>query len=143
MLYNNITWLTFRLFFCVVIYFFAQFCLAGENDAPPQDGGNGNGEENMFAILDADSDGRISLEEFNVEWHNAPDGLWEQEDQNGDGFISYDEFSGPKGSGPPQGGNGQQGGNGDEDVFSVLDTDQDGVYTFQGVSGDDDDRTWY
>jgi len=97
----------------------------------------------MFAILDADSDGRISLEEFNVEWHNAPDGLWEQEDQNGDGFISYDEFSGPKGSGPPQGGNGQQGGNGDEDVFSVLDTDQDGVYTFQGVSGDDDDRTWY
>lgn len=94
----------------------------GQGGEPAGQGGEGGGEENMFAILDADSDGRISSEEFNVEWHNAPEGLWEQEDRDGDGFITYDEFSGPKGSAPPAGG--EEGG--DEDVFSVLDQDQDG-----------------
>lgn len=99
------------------------------------EGGGGEGEggdaapENMFAILDIDSDNRISQDEFNVEWHNAPEGLWEQEDANDDGFISYDEFGGPKGEGgAPQGGAPPQQGGGEEeeDIFSVLDQDQDG-----------------
>jgi len=78
----------------------------------------------MFAILDADQDGRISQEEFNVEWHQPPEGLWDQEDRNGDGFISYDEFSGPKGQDGPPPSNEPVGE--DEDIFSVLDQDQDG-----------------
>ena len=26
-----------------------------------------------------------------------PDGMWEHEDKDSDGFISWDEFTGPKG----------------------------------------------
>ena len=111
----------------------------GQGRRPPQRRGGGGGrqrndeggaegggqqQQNMFAMLDADQDGRISSEEFNVEWHSAPEGLWEQEDRDGDGFISYDEFSGPKGQGAP--GGDAEGGEEEEDIFSVLDQDQDG-----------------
>lgn len=46
-------------------------------------------------------DGKISKEEWTTFWTyftNAtePDGLWEREDVNKDGYISWDEFSGPK-----------------------------------------------
>eukprot|EP00750_Incisomonas_marina_P020401 INCI4008.2.p1 GENE.INCI4008.2~~INCI4008.2.p1 ORF type:complete len:433 (+),score=100.70 INCI4008.2:222-1520(+) len=96
-----------------------------------EEGGAGGPPENMFAVLDADQNGEISQAEFNVDWHNAPEGLWEQEDANGDGVISFHEFSGPKGQGPPQGqgqgqGQGPPEGDEEEDVFSVLDQDQDG-----------------
>lgn len=30
-----------------------------------------------------------------------PDGLWEDEDKDKDGFVSWEEFTGPKGSSPP------------------------------------------
>ena len=29
-----------------------------------------------------------------------PDGLWEQEDKDSDGVITWEEFGGPKGSAP-------------------------------------------
>lgn len=32
-----------------------------------------------------------------------PPSLWENEDKDKDGFISWEEFSGPKGSAPPSG----------------------------------------
>ena len=50
-------------------------------------------------------DGRISREEWDAFWIHfakvAPaDNLWEKEDKNGDGFLSWEEFSGPKGRKP-------------------------------------------
>ena len=30
----------------------------------------------------------------------VPEGLFKEEDQNGDGFIAWEEFSGPKGGSP-------------------------------------------
>ena len=67
----------------------------------------------MFSILDQDQDGRISREEFQQGFEEEPEGLWDQEDKNGDGFISYDEFGGPKGGrggqGPGQGQGGDEG----------------------------------
>ena len=50
-------------------------------------------------------DGRISRLEFDTFWehmaHTQPSsGLWHSEDANGDGFLSWDEFSGPKGDRP-------------------------------------------
>jgi len=78
-----------------------------------QNGGGGGGapgeEEDVFSILDQDQDGRISREEFAQGFEEEPEGLWDQEDKNGDGFISFDEFGGPKGQ---RGGNGDGGGDG-------------------------------
>ena len=36
----------------------------------------------------------------NMGQDTVPPELWENEDKDGDGFISWEEFSGPKGSNP-------------------------------------------
>ena len=60
---------------------------------------------NLFAEIDTDEDGKITKEEvekFFQEKHGAgiPDGLWENEDKDADGFISWEEFGGEKGENP-------------------------------------------
>merc|ERR1712150_46955 len=68
-------------------------------DSPPP-------QPNMFEIIDADKDGKLSKGDIEA-WFKSqgapevPEGLWEQEDKDGDGFISWEEFSGPKGDAPP------------------------------------------
>lgn len=62
---------------------------------------------NIFAEIDADNDGLITKAEM-MEWfarvrkQNIPAGVFEREDANKDGVISWTEFSGPKGEAPPQ-----------------------------------------
>eukprot|EP00928_Gymnodinium_smaydae_P080488 TRINITY_DN64175_c0_g1_i1.p1 TRINITY_DN64175_c0_g1~~TRINITY_DN64175_c0_g1_i1.p1 ORF type:complete len:207 (+),score=57.43 TRINITY_DN64175_c0_g1_i1:47-667(+) len=64
---------------------------------------NGDGPpEDLFAKLDADGDKKLSKDEvlayFKQQGEEAiPEGLWEQEDKDADGFISWHEFGGPKG----------------------------------------------
>jgi len=59
---------------------------------------------NIFKQLDGDGDKKITKAEMEA-WFKSvrnmdlPASLFEQEDKDGDGFISYQEFSGPKGSG--------------------------------------------
>ena len=62
-------------------------------------------EPNLFKDLDVDpKDGKLSKEEVRAFFQKQqgpdaeiPTGLWEREDQDSDGFISWDEFGGPKG----------------------------------------------
>ena len=62
---------------------------------------------NIFAEIDADNDALITKSEM-MEWfarvrkQNIPAGVFEREDANKDGVISWAEFSGPKGEAPPQ-----------------------------------------
>ena len=62
---------------------------------------------NLFAELDLDSDARLTKQEvlkffFEKQNKNAlPEGMWESEDKDGDGYISWAEFGGPKGDAPP------------------------------------------
>lgn len=61
---------------------------------------------NIFKEIDTDESGHISKEEVEAFFQNRhgagiPDGLWENEDKDGDGFISWEEFGGAKGEGPP------------------------------------------
>jgi len=62
-------------------------------------------QPNLFEQLDTDGDGKLSKEEveafFVKQGGTTPDGLWRDEDKNGDGFVSWEEFSGPKGKSPP------------------------------------------
>jgi len=64
-------------------------------------------EPNLFKDLDTDKDAKLTKEEV-LEFfkkqgkEELPEGLWEKEDKDGDGFISWDEFGGPKGSAPPK-----------------------------------------
>mmetsp|Transcript_32185 Transcript_32185/g.42909 ORF Transcript_32185/g.42909 Transcript_32185/m.42909 type:complete len:210 (+) Transcript_32185:81-710(+) len=62
-------------------------------------------EPNVFAMIDTDGDGKLSPEEvesfFTAQGADSvPEGLWENEDKDEDGFISWEEFSGPKGGSP-------------------------------------------
>ena len=78
---------------------------AGSSAAPPQQGPI---EPNLFADLDVSpTDGVLSKEEvlafFTKQGKDElPDGLWENEDKDGDGFISWEEFGGPKGTKSPK-----------------------------------------
>ena len=64
-------------------------------EAPPQ--------ENLFKKLDVNpTDGRLTQDEVLAFFKSQgaeelPSGLWEAEDKDKDGFISWEEFSGPKG----------------------------------------------
>lgn len=75
--------------------------------APNGSGGPGGGETNLFEYLDADKDAKLTREEVarffkeNQQMDDVPDEVWDAEDANKDGFISWDEFSGPKGDAPP------------------------------------------
>ena len=55
---------------------------------------------NVFKQIDTDKDGKLSKEEiesfFKSMGKDVPEGLWENEDRDGSGFIDHDEFSGPK-----------------------------------------------
>ena len=62
-----------------------------------------------------------SKDEFTVEWHQAPLTLFHAEDSDEDGFISWEEFEGPKGEYGPRG---------SKDLFSRLDADDDGRYMY-------------
>ena len=61
-------------------------------------------QPNFFKQIDTDADGKISPEEvgayFTAQGQTMPDELFGKEDTNGDGHISWDEFSGPKGTNP-------------------------------------------
>eukprot|EP00912_Choanoflagellata_sp_UC4_P001245 UC4_evm6s776 len=72
--------------------------LVGIEDAPPQ--------PNLFKEMDKDEDLHLSEEEIGA-WfketqdREIPEGLMENEDQDKDGKVSWEEFSGPKGDEPP------------------------------------------
>ena len=60
--------------------------------------------DNLFAQIDTDGDGKLTKEEvqeyfYSIHQDVAPEELWEHEDKNRDGVISW-EFSGPKGANP-------------------------------------------
>ena len=67
------------------------------------DFGEAPAQENLFKKLDVSPrDGRLTQEEvlaFFVSQgaEELPAGLWEAEDKDKDGFVSWEEFSGPKG----------------------------------------------
>ena len=71
-----------------------DFSTDGPGPQPPQ---------NIFKELDVlPEDGKLSKEEvlsfFKRQGKDElPPGMWESEDKDGDGFISWEEFSGPKG----------------------------------------------
>lgn len=57
--------------------------------------------ENLFAKLDTNNDNKLSEEEirafFKEQGQEMPKDVMEQEDKDNDGFVSWSEFSGPKG----------------------------------------------
>ena len=71
--------------------------------APGASGGSAEGQ--IFAILDTNRDGWIDESEFFADWHvqqvNADETMFLGEDRDSSGNISWTEFSGPKGRGPP------------------------------------------
>ena len=56
-------------------------------------------EHNTFKQIDTNGDGKLDKDEvdafFQGMGRETPD-LWETEDQDKDGYISWDEFTGPK-----------------------------------------------
>jgi len=63
-------------------------------------------EENLFVELDTDKDARLTKEEvlafFKKQGRNElPPELWASEDKDGNGFIEWEEFGGPKGKAKP------------------------------------------
>lgn len=67
-------------------------------DAPP--------EPNLFEELDTDKDSRLTKEEVLAHFvkqgmQELPGELWSSEDKDQDDFISWEEFTGPKGTAPP------------------------------------------
>ena len=66
---------------------------------------DGPKQENIFAKIDTDGDGKLTKDEVSAFFKSmnkdeVPPELWEAEDKNSDGVISWEEFSGPKGSNP-------------------------------------------
>jgi len=65
------------------------------NDGPP--------EPNLFKEIDTNGDGVLDEDEITVYFKGqgmdlVPEELWEHEDADGDRTISWEEFSGPKGT---------------------------------------------
>uniref|UniRef100_A0A7S1FZW2 peptidylprolyl isomerase n=1 Tax=Corethron hystrix TaxID=216773 RepID=A0A7S1FZW2_9STRA len=74
-----------------------------EHGGPGGPGGPGDDmPDDLFSIIDTDGSRDLTPEEvlawFKTQGMNElPEGLMESEDNNGDGIISFEEFSGPKG----------------------------------------------
>ena len=51
----------------------------------------------LFLSLDGDSDGRLSLNEYMLDWDRVHDAMFEEEDTDSDGFVSRSEFRGVRG----------------------------------------------
>merc|ERR1712187_346501 len=69
--------------------------VVGISDSAPE-------EKNLFAELDADNDNRLSEAEILAYFKKQgqdeiPEGLMKEEDKDGDGWVSWEEFGGPKG----------------------------------------------
>jgi hypothetical protein len=80
------------------------------------DGGDKEGKapKNIFALIDTDKDGRLSHDEMRfwffhkhvdsnhekIKMMSLPAHIWDKEDSDMDGFVSWDEFTGPKGDKP-------------------------------------------
>jgi FK506-binding protein 14 len=62
-------------------------------------------QPNFFKLIDTDEDGTLNVDEialyFKSKGMEVPEGLWPSEDKDGDGIISWDEFTGPKGDQDP------------------------------------------
>eukprot|EP00565_Helicotheca_tamesis_P004506 CAMPEP_0185725822 /NCGR_PEP_ID=MMETSP1171-20130828/1983_1 /TAXON_ID=374046 /ORGANISM="Helicotheca tamensis, Strain CCMP826" /LENGTH=206 /DNA_ID=CAMNT_0028394041 /DNA_START=97 /DNA_END=717 /DNA_ORIENTATION=- len=62
-------------------------------------------QPDMFTSIDLNKDGKLSREEFSAFFKTLqqpePTGLFDHDDADGDGFVTYEEFSGPKGDSPP------------------------------------------
>lgn len=62
---------------------------------------------NLFISMDYDGSGDLTKEEVleymekQIGRKTLPEGFWEGQDKDGDGFISWDEFTGPKGTEKP------------------------------------------
>jgi hypothetical protein len=60
---------------------------------------------NFFKDMDSNKDGRVTHDEMALWFQHQhprkrgimPQGLWERQDRNMDGFVTWDEFKGPKG----------------------------------------------
>ena len=125
------------------------------------------GVPNDFAKIDANKDWEISVDEAREYFEGLGqevnyDKLWEDEDDDGDGYISWDEFKGPKGGeGPPpkkmpnphhnakkqQHHHDQQ--QQQETIETLIDTDKDGkiskaelAYAFKGMGGEMTEEFW-
>lgn len=63
-------------------------------------------EKNLFEELDSDNNHELTAEEieafFKKQGAPMPEGLMKDEDKNGDGVVSWDEFGGPKGTTNPK-----------------------------------------
>lgn len=71
------------------------------NPSPP-------GEPNIFVEIDQDGDGKLSADEVGAYFKargvdEVPEEVWQREDANSDGIITWEEFSGPKGDVNPMG----------------------------------------
>lgn len=84
-------------------------------------------EPNLFEELDTNEDGKLEKEEVEVYFKkmgaDMPEELWESEDTDKDGFISWEEFTGPKGSSP--GGDDDEEEDGDEEDDEDEDEEED------------------
>ena len=108
---------------------------------------------NLFAAMDADRSGSISqaeLEGYFIDaGQTAPEDLFNKEDRDGNGEISFDEFSGPKGednaSGQPQetAQASAEGQDPTQNIFFVLDVDGDWYISKQEFNARlDDEALW-
>jgi len=67
----------------------------------------GQKQSNMFDVINKDGNGYLSKEEVDAYFKEmgqadgAPPSLWEEEDKDNDGKITWEEFSGSKGDAPP------------------------------------------
>ena len=60
---------------------------------------------NMFVMFDSNGDGKVSIEEMEAAFvqngWGFSEAIFTNQDTDGDGFLSWDEYQGPKGKEPP------------------------------------------